>query len=111
MVMVLGSFVSMPTPARFARIEGAFRRIAADADPAGIHHQARAVAVTLPVTSQTTGTHVASLSIDPFDPTQPAPNNDGLNSNYRYIGEASVYKPGNALWCSDRGHPLICSRR
>ena len=33
--------------------------------------------ITLPVTSQTTGTHVASLSIDPFDPMQPAPNNDG----------------------------------
>jgi hypothetical protein len=67
--------------------------------------------ITLPVTSQTTGTHVASLSIDPFDPMQPAPNNDGLNSNYRYLFETSVYKPYNALWCSDRGHPLICSRR
>jgi Tannase and feruloyl esterase len=68
-------------------------------------------AVTLPVTAQTTGTHVASLTIDPFDPMQPAPNNDGLNSNYRYIGETSVYRPGNQLWCSDRGQPLICSRR
>jgi hypothetical protein len=67
--------------------------------------------ITLPVTSQTSRTHVASLSIDPFDPTQPAPNNDGLNSNYRYLFETSVYKPDNALWCSDRGHPLICSRR
>ncbi len=49
--------------------------------------------------------------INPFDPMQPAPNNEGLNSNYRYLFEASVYKPGAALWCSDRGHPLICSRR
>jgi feruloyl esterase len=67
--------------------------------------------ITLPVTTQTTGTHVASLTIDPFDPVQPAPNNDGLNSNYHYLFETSVYKPDNALWCSDRGHPLICSRR
>jgi hypothetical protein len=58
--------------------------------------------ITLPVTSQTTGTHLASLSIDPFDPTQPAPNNDGLNSKYRSIGETSDYKPGNALWRPER---------
>jgi Tannase and feruloyl esterase len=68
-------------------------------------------AVTLPVTTQTTGTHAASIGIEPFDPVKPTPNNDGLNSNYRYVGETSVYKPGNALWCADRGHPLICSRR
>jgi Tannase and feruloyl esterase len=68
-------------------------------------------AVTLPVTSQTTGTHVASIGIEPFDPVKPAPNNDGLNSNYRYFFETSIYKPGVALWCPDRGQPLICSRR
>jgi Tannase and feruloyl esterase len=67
--------------------------------------------ITLPVTSQTTGTHLASLSIDPFDPTQPAPNNDGLNSNYRSVGETSDYKPGAALWCPDRGQALVCSPR
>src|SRR6185437_8490434 len=49
--------------------------------------------ITLPVTSQTTGAHVASIGIDPFDPTQLAPNNGGLNSNYHYFFEASVYKP------------------
>jgi hypothetical protein len=67
--------------------------------------------ITLPITSQTTGTHAASLSVDPFDPLQPAPNNDGLNSNYHSIGETSDYKPGAELWCSDRTGPLICSRR
>jgi hypothetical protein len=67
--------------------------------------------ITLPITTQTTGTHVASLRIEPFDPLKPAPSNDGLNSNYRYPFETSVYKPGNALWCPDRGQPLICSRR
>ena len=49
--------------------------------------------------------------INPFDPMQPGPNNEGLNSNYRYLFETSVYKPGAALSCSDPGHPLICSRR
>ena len=66
--------------------------------------------ITLPVTTQTTGAHLTSLSIEPFDPLKPAPSNDGLNSNYRYPFETSVYKPGAALWCSDRGHPLVCSR-
>jgi feruloyl esterase len=67
--------------------------------------------VTLPITSQTTGTHAASLSIDPFDPVQPAPSNNGLNSNYHSIGETSDYKPGAELWCSNRLGPLVCSRR
>jgi hypothetical protein len=67
--------------------------------------------ITLPVTSQTTGTHVESLRVDPFDPLQPTPSNNGLNSNYRYIGEASVYRPGNELWCSEQNGPLTCSRR
>jgi Tannase and feruloyl esterase len=56
--------------------------------------------VTLPVTAQTTGAHLTSLSVDPFDPVKPGPDNSGLNSNYRYIGETSDYRPGNALWCS-----------
>jgi hypothetical protein len=67
--------------------------------------------ITLPVTSQTTGTHAASLRIDPFDPVQPAPSNNGLNSNYHSIGETSDYKPGAELWCSNRLGPLVCSRR
>jgi len=67
--------------------------------------------VTLPVTAQTTGAHLASLTIEPFDPVQPAPSNNGLNSSYRYIGETSDYKPGNALWCPDRSEPLTCALR
>lgn len=67
--------------------------------------------VTLPVTAQTTGAHLTSLTIEPFDPVQPAPSNNGLNSNYRYIGETSNYKPGNALWCPDRSQPLTCALR
>ena len=67
--------------------------------------------ITLPVTAQTTGAHLTSLRVDPFDPVQPAPNNNGLNSNYHYIDEASDYKPGNELWCSGRSQLLTCSRR
>jgi feruloyl esterase len=59
-------------------------------------------AITLPVTAQTTGTHLTSLTVDPFDPLQPAPNNSGLNSNYLYIGETSDYRPGNELWRPER---------
>jgi hypothetical protein len=46
-----------------------------------------------------------------FDPLQPAPQNNGLNSNYEYIGESSDYTPGNALWRPDRKQPLTCSSR
>jgi hypothetical protein len=67
--------------------------------------------ITLPVTAQTTGAHLTSLRIDPFDPLKPAPENNGLNSNYRDIGEVSDYKPGNALWCSERGQALTCAPR
>ena len=58
--------------------------------------------ITLPVTAQTTGAHLTSLSIDPFDPMKPAPDNDGLNSNYRSVGETSDYRPGNQLWRPER---------
>jgi feruloyl esterase len=68
-------------------------------------------AVTLPVTAQTTGAHLTSLTVEPFDPLKPAPHNDGLNSNYAYIGETSDYTPGHALWCSERGQTLVCAPR
>jgi hypothetical protein len=67
--------------------------------------------ITLPVTAQTTGAHLTSLSVDPFDPLKPAPENNGLNSNYWDIGEVSDYKPGNALWCLERSQTLICTPR
>jgi feruloyl esterase len=68
-------------------------------------------AVTLPVTAQTTGAHLTSLRVDPFDPVRPAPNNSGLNSNYRYVSESSDYRPGNELWCPEGKQPLTCSPR
>jgi tannase/feruloyl esterase len=58
--------------------------------------------ITLPVTAQTTGAHLTSLSIDPFDATKPAPDNNGLNSNYHSVGETSDYRPGNQLWRPER---------
>jgi feruloyl esterase len=49
-------------------------------------------AVVLPVLSQTTGTTLTSLTVEPLNPTTPAPHNDGLNSNYHYIGIKSAYQ-------------------
>jgi hypothetical protein len=68
-------------------------------------------AITLSVAAQTAGAHLASQRIGPFDPLTPAPKTNGLNSNYLYVGAESDYRPGNALWCPDRSHPLTCSRR
>ena len=78
---------------------------------AWVEHGQAPWTITLPVTAQTTGEHLTSLTVDPFDPLQPAPSNNGLNSNYRYIGESSDYRPGNALWCPERTQPLTCSPR
>lgn len=78
---------------------------------AWVEHGQAPGSITLPVTAQTTGAPLTSLSIEPFDPLKPAPENNGLNSNYRYIGEASDYRPGEELWCSDRSQLLTCSRR
>ncbi len=68
-------------------------------------------AITVPVTAQTAGAHLTSISVDPFDPLKPAPDNDGLNSNYRYVGKASDYWPGHELWCPEGSQTLICSQR
>jgi feruloyl esterase len=65
----------------------------------------------LPVTAQSTGEHLTELTISPFDPLKPAPQNTGLNSNYDYIGASSDYRKGNALWCSWDGPTLACSPR
>ncbi len=67
--------------------------------------------VTLPVTAQSFGAHLTSLTVAPFDPLLPAPQNNGLNSNYSYIGESSDYTPGAALWCREGKYPLTCSPR
>ncbi|MFY9969106.1 MAG: tannase/feruloyl esterase family alpha/beta hydrolase [Roseiarcus sp.] len=67
--------------------------------------------IVLPVTAQSTGEHLTELTISPFDPLKPAPQNNGLNSNYDYIGASSDYRKGNALWCSWDGPTLACSPR
>jgi hypothetical protein len=41
--------------------------------------------------------------------SRPAPRNDGLNSNYRYIGREREYRPGQELWCSQQAERLVCS--
>ena len=67
--------------------------------------------IALSVTTQTTGAHMTSFSVDPFDPMKPAPDNSGLNSNYRSVGETSDYRPGNQLWCSEQSQAGICLSR
>ena len=67
--------------------------------------------LALPVTAQSSGHHLSSLPVRPFDPTRAAPRNAGLNSNYHYVGYASTYRPGTALWCHQDGPTLRCHRR
>ena len=78
---------------------------------AWVEHGEAPGAITLPVTAQTAAAHLTSLRVDPFDPLQPAPSNNGLNSNYTYIGESSDYRPGNELWRPERRQPLTRSPR
>jgi hypothetical protein len=66
--------------------------------------------LTLPVTAQSTGRRLTSLTVAPFDPTRAAPRNNGLNSNYHYVGYATTYRPDAALWCRQDGPALRCTR-
>jgi feruloyl esterase len=66
-------------------------------------------AISLPVTSQTTGVPLDALTVAPFNPLTPPPHNNGLNSNYHYIGQTSAYQPGNQVWCTQQGPTLVCS--
>ncbi|UQU62800.1 tannase/feruloyl esterase family alpha/beta hydrolase [Couchioplanes caeruleus] len=65
--------------------------------------------LTLPVTAGSTGRPPAHLSVRPFDPAGRAPHNNGLNSDYHYVGYATTYRPGAALWCRQDGPALRCT--
>jgi hypothetical protein len=67
--------------------------------------------VEIPVTAQTTGLPLSTLTVTPFNPLTPAPKNNGLNSNYDYIGKISAYQPGNELRCTQQGQTLVCSHQ
>ena len=67
--------------------------------------------VSIPVTAQTSGTHLDQITVHPFDPTQPEPTSNGLNSHYDYVALKSVYSPASALWCSDHGPNLLCTQQ
>ena len=67
--------------------------------------------IVLPVTAQTTGDHLTELTIAPFNPLKPAPQNKGLNSNYDYIGATSDYDKRTQLWCGWDGPSLACLPR
>jgi len=76
-----------------------------------VEHGQAPAEIVLPVTAQTTGDHLTELRVAPFDPLQPAPKNNGLNSNYDYIGVSSDYQKRNELWCTWDGPRLTCSPR
>jgi feruloyl esterase len=76
-----------------------------------VEHGKAPAAVDLPVTAQTTGLPLKTLTVTPFNPLNPPPKNNGLNSNYDYIGKTSAYQPGNELWCTQQGTTLVCSHQ
>jgi hypothetical protein len=65
--------------------------------------------IVLPITAQSTGERLPEMRVAPFDPLKPAPQNNGLNSNYDYIGATSDYQKRNQLWCTWDGPRLTCS--
>jgi hypothetical protein len=65
----------------------------------------------LAVTAKPTPPPLQSITVAPFDPTAPPPDNDGLNSDYDYIGRRSAYQPDNELWCEWRGPDIVCTRQ
>jgi Tannase and feruloyl esterase len=76
---------------------------------AWVEHGTAPAAVTFPVSGQSTGTQITSLTVQPFDPLSPPPHNNGLNSNYHYIGIDTEYRSGRALWCRQEGSRLVCT--
>ena len=64
--------------------------------------------IVVPITAQTYGDHLSQLHLGSFNPLRPAPQNNGLNSNYDYIGSSSDYQKSNEMWCSWDGPNLIC---
>ena len=65
--------------------------------------------LTLAITQKSSGEPLNALHVSPFNPLAAAPQNNGLNSNYRYVG-LGQYEPGHELWCSQQGLRLECSR-
>ena len=76
-----------------------------------VEHGHAPASLALPVTAQSTGATLTTLTVAPFNPLTAPPSNAGLNSNYHYIGVRSAYQPGNGLWCTQQGTRLVCSHR
>jgi hypothetical protein len=73
-----------------------------------VEQSAAPTTLSLPVTAPAGRT---AVSVAPTDPTLAAPVNSGLNSNYHYAAQSQIFRPGNALWCTQDGPALRCSRR
>jgi len=65
--------------------------------------------LTLAITQKSSGKPLNVLQVSPFNPLAAVPQNNGLNSNYRYVG-LGQYEPGHELWCAQQGLRLECSR-
>jgi feruloyl esterase len=108
-VMQLGGYAAAQSFSRLYMIPGLYHCPCGqpvDGDPATsvqfmqqltswVEHGQAPATISLPVTSQTTGIPLRTLTVAPFNPLVPPPHNNGLNSNYRYIGQTSAYRPGN----------------
>jgi feruloyl esterase len=66
-------------------------------------------ALTLPVTGQTTGTKISSLTVHPFDALAPAPKNKGLNSNYQQYRSADLYTRDHLMVCEVKLGNYVCT--
>ena len=75
-----------------------------------VEHGQAPADIPLPVTSQSAGNHLTELRSRPSTPPAGAAE-QGLNSNYDYIGATSDYQKGNGLWCKWDGPSLKCSPR
>jgi hypothetical protein len=58
--------------------------------------------VSFPVSTQTTGMPLTSLSVRPFNPLAPAPRNDGLNSTTATSGSRPSTAPAVSCGASSR---------
>ena len=66
--------------------------------------------IVVPVTTQTSGEHLTEMRLSPFDTLLPAPQNNGLNSNYDYVGAISDYTQRNEVSCHWEAARLVCSQ-
>ena len=77
-----------------------------------VEHGQAPDALTVPVApAPTNTTSLTSVTVEPFNPLVKPAANDGLNSNYDYVGATTTYTPDNQAWCEEQGTQLVCATR